>query len=288
MIRRLAALVLLLLAAGTLRLAAAGGSGAVSGPPIQQTRSPLIAAHRGGAALWPENSLAAFRGALALGVDALEFDLHLTADGEPVVIHDPTLDRTTTLRGLVRATTRAALGAARLRDAGGAPTAEGVPTLAEVLDVAAGARVEIVPEIKTDSQREPYPGIEERLVNELRARGLLARATVQSFHAGTLKRVRALEPSLRTMFLVSQRRLTATGVTAEDSVRWARDAGATDLGIDHRVLDASVVAAARGAGVRLSAWTVNTEADLRRARELGVDVVITDHPDLARRLYGRR
>jgi glycerophosphoryl diester phosphodiesterase len=249
---------------------------------------PLIAAHRGGAALWPENSLAAFRGALALGVDALEFDVHLTADGEPVVIHDATLERTTTLRGLVRETPREALRAARLRDAAGAVTGEPVPTLAEVLDVAAAApRVEVLPEIKTDNQRQPYPGIEERVIERLRARGLVPRATVQSFDAATLKRVRALEPSLRTMFLVSQRRLTATGVTAEDSVRWAKDVGATDLGIDYRVVDASVLAAARAAGLRLSVWTVNAEADLTRMRDLGPDVVMTDRPDLARRLLAR-
>jgi glycerophosphoryl diester phosphodiesterase len=250
--------------------------------------TPLITAHRGGAALWPENSLAAFRGALALGVDALEFDIHLTADGEPVVIHDPLLDRTTTLQGLVRETTREQLRAGRLVDRTRAPSTEGVPTLAEVLDVAVGAKVEILPEIKTDGQRQPYPGIERRVVEQLRARGLLPRTTVQSFDAGTLRRVRALEPSLRTMFLVGRTRLTATGVTAEDAVRWARDVGATDLGIDHRAVDASVVAAARAAGIRLSVWTVNAEADVLRARDLGADVIMTDHPDLARRLFGRR
>ena len=97
----------------------------------------------------------------------------------------------------------------------------------------------------------------------------------------------ALEPSLRTMFLVSRTRLAATGVTAEDSVRWAKDVGATDLGIDHNLVDAAVVAAARAAGVKVSVWTVNEEADLRRMRELGAEVVITDRPDLARRVYGR-
>ena len=66
--------------------------------PAGSGPATLIAAHRGGAALWPENSLLAFREALALGVDALEFDLHMTADGEVVVLHDPTLDRTSTAR----------------------------------------------------------------------------------------------------------------------------------------------------------------------------------------------
>ena len=63
--------------------------------------APRIAAHRGGAALWPENSLAAFAGALALGVDLLEFDVHQSADGEVVVIHDATLERTTEGTGAV-------------------------------------------------------------------------------------------------------------------------------------------------------------------------------------------
>ena len=78
-------------------------------------RGPLVAAHRGGAALWPENSLRAFRGALVLGVDFLETDLHLTADGEVVVVHDPTLERTTTGAGPVRDRTLADLGRVRLR-----------------------------------------------------------------------------------------------------------------------------------------------------------------------------
>ena len=89
------------------------GRGLAQGPP-------LIAAHRGGAGLWPEASLGAFRNAIALSVDFLELDLHLTADGQVVVIHDPTLDRTTTARGAVRGVTRAELAATRIRarDAG--------------------------------------------------------------------------------------------------------------------------------------------------------------------------
>jgi glycerophosphoryl diester phosphodiesterase len=239
-------------------------------------------------ALWPENSPAAFRGAIALGVDALEFDVHQTADFVPVVVHDATLDRTTTLQGPVRDMTRAALGAARLRDAAGAPTEERVPTLAEVLDLAAAARVQVLPEIKLDDRRRPYPGIEERVLDLLRTRGLLGRATVQSFDVPTLRRLRAREPSVRTMVLVSRAGLAATGASADAAAGWAVMAGATDVGLDHRLVDGAVVSAARAAGVRLSAWTVNEEADLLRVRDLGVDLVMTDRPDLARRLYGRR
>jgi len=74
----------------------------------------LVAAHRGGAALWPENSLLAFRSAIALGVDAIELDLHMTADGEVVVLHDATLERTTTGSGTLRDLRLAALAPLRL------------------------------------------------------------------------------------------------------------------------------------------------------------------------------
>jgi glycerophosphoryl diester phosphodiesterase len=70
-------------------------------------------------------------------------------------------------------------------------------------------------------------------------------------------------------------------------VQWAVQLGAAGVGLDHRLIDAGVVAAARQAGLVLSAWTVNDEADIRRIAGLGVDVVTTDRPDLARRLLGR-
>ena len=85
---------------------------------------PLVAAHRGGAALWPENSLLAFRNALSLGVDFLETDVHLTADGEPVILHDPTLDRTTTGTGALGDRRLAELARVRLRAADGTMTLE--------------------------------------------------------------------------------------------------------------------------------------------------------------------
>jgi glycerophosphoryl diester phosphodiesterase len=245
---------------------------------------PLVAAHRGGAALWPENSLTAFRGAIALGVDALEFDVHLTADGEPVVIHDATLDRTTTGHGPVRSVTLARLQALRLLDRAGAPSAETVPTLAQVLEVARTAPVFVLPEIKLDLARAPYPAIERRVVALLRTHGLLGRAVVQSFDDATLTRLHALEAGLRTMLLVNRVRMTTQASRSGDAVRWAVDLAATDLGIDFRLVDAELVAAARAARLRLSAWTVNTDDDLRRMGALGVDLVMSDRPDRARQL----
>jgi glycerophosphoryl diester phosphodiesterase len=245
---------------------------------------PLLAAHRGGAAMWPENSLTAFRGAIALGVDALEFDVHLTADGEAVVIHDATLDRTTTGHGPVRSLTLERLQAVRLLDRSGAPTPDTVPTLAQVLELARPTSIAVLPEIKLDLARLPYPDLEQRVVTLLRAHGLVTRASVQSFDDGIVKRVRALEPAVRTMLLVNRLRMTTYASTPADPVRWAVDAGAADLGIDFRLIDARLLAAARAASVRVAAWTVNADDDLRRMAALGVDLVMSDRPDRARQL----
>jgi glycerophosphoryl diester phosphodiesterase len=249
--------------------------------------STRVAAHRGGAALWPENSLLAFRSALALGVDAIELDLHLTADGEVVVLHDPTLERTSTGRGAVRDARLADLASVRLKTREGAETGERVPTLAQVLDLVAQSSSELLPEIKVDAHRQRYDGIEEKVLALIRARGLLARATIQAFQADTIRRLRELEPAARTMLLVGRGDVERDRARPAEAVRRARELGATDLGMNHRLIDADVVAAARAAGVRLSAWTVSDESDIRRMIDLGVDLVMSDRPDLARRLARR-
>ena len=107
-----------------------------------------FAAHRGGAALWPENSLLAFRQALALESDLVEFDVHQTADGALVVIHDPTLDRTTDTTGPVAARSVAEVGRARLKGPDGALTDERVPTLEDVLALVAPSRTGLLVEVK--------------------------------------------------------------------------------------------------------------------------------------------
>jgi glycerophosphoryl diester phosphodiesterase len=246
-----------------------------------------IAAHRGGALLWPENSVRAFRNALALGADLLEIDVHLTSDGEVVVIHDPTLERTSTGTGAVGAARLADLSHVRLRARDGAVTEEPVPTLAQVLDLVRPTQAALLLEIKVDPARRPYPGIEEKTLALVKARGLRERTVVMAFEPDTLRRVRALDGSIRTTMLVSRSRVERERAPAPTIVRWAAEVGATSLGVDHRVVDAPLVAAARQAGLRLATWTVNTEPDIRRVLDLGVDIVISDQPDLAMRLAGR-
>jgi glycerophosphoryl diester phosphodiesterase len=242
---------------------------------------PRIAAHRGGALLWPENSLTAFRGALALGVDLLELDVHLSKDGEVVVIHDPTLPRTTTGEGAVRDHTWAELKVVTLRGA----SDERIPHLREVLALLRPARAGLLLEIKAGPDGVGYPGIEERVLRLLAETGLTERTTIMAFDWTTLERVRGLAPGMRRSALLSRRGMERSG-GVPDAVRGAA-AVATDLGIERTLLSPAIVAAARAAGLTIGVWTVNEPEELRAVLAAGVDYVTTDRPDLGLHLRGR-
>jgi glycerophosphoryl diester phosphodiesterase len=271
----------LLLAVLALALTSVAGAAAVAG------RQPLVAAHRGGAALWSENSLEAFRNALALGVDFLETDVHLTADGTVILLHDPTLERTTTGAGAVRTSVAADLARLRLRTGDGRATDEPVPTLVQLLELLKPARAELLLEIKVDDRGQRYPGIEEKTLALLRERELAGRTLIMAFERDTIARIRTLDPAMRTVLLIGRGQVQRERVWPAESVKWAVGLGATAVGFNHRLIDADVVAACRKARLRLAAWTVNEEADIRRVIGLGADIVISDRPDLARRLAGR-
>lgn len=246
-----------------------------------------IAAHRGGGALWPENSLLAFRSAIALGSDLLELDVHQSRDGVVAVIHDATVERTTDGTGAVESMTAADLRRLRLRGPDGTLTSERLPTLDEVLVATAASRAGLLIEVKEPAPGDRYDGFEERVLAAVAAAGLQTRATIMAFDPRTIVRVRELAPRMRTSLLVDRAAVERAGVRPEVSVDWARAIGATDVGLELTLLDEQVVAAARAASLLLGVWTVNDESAMRRMLALGVDVLTTDRPDLARRLVGR-
>jgi glycerophosphoryl diester phosphodiesterase len=258
---------------------------AMVGATAAQTASPLLAAHRGGSLLWPENSLLAFRNALALGADFIEFDVHLSRDGEVMVIHDATLDRTTTGAGPVRDRSVAELKVLRLKDRSGAVTAETVPTLDEVVEVAAQAKRRMLLEIKVDAAKARYPGIEEKVLAILDRHAMTASTVVMSFEAPTWRRVLLLRPEVATCALYSARALARTSLTSE--LETLRAAGVRFIGVEHTVVDAAAVKQAQGAGLGLGAWTVNNPADMQRMIGAGVTILITDQPDVAKTLLNR-
>ncbi len=259
-----------------------------AGPAFaQSTPASLFAAHRGGSLLWPENSLLAFKNALALGADYVEFDVHLSKDGEVVVIHDPTLDRTTTERGPVRERTLAELKTLRLRDRSGAVTEETVPTLDEVAAIAARWKRRMLLEIKVDERGQRYPSIEEKVLAILDRHGMAAVTVVMAFESETWRRMRLLRPDITAGALYSPRTLRTMGSTVGRVIEEARQARVGYVGLHQALVDAGAMAAARSAGVMLGVWTVNEPDALRRFIEQGVGIVTTDRPDLAKALLNR-
>jgi glycerophosphoryl diester phosphodiesterase len=253
-------------------------------------------AHRGGAAQWPENSLTAFRNAIALGARVLEMDVHQTADGAVAVIHDPTLDRTTSGHGPVGRATVADLRSARLRGRDGVLTDDHVPTFDEVLALAG---VALLVEIKTPGQdvryeRQAdravavpgprYEGLERKVLEALWATGMTERAYVMAFNPAVLAEVRALAPTQATAFLVDRHLVESSGARALDTVTWATAARASFIGMHYSLCDASVVEAAHRARIAVGVFTVNDEATMRRLAGFGVDVIISDRADLVTRL----
>jgi glycerophosphoryl diester phosphodiesterase len=240
---------------------------------------PAIAAHRGGARLWPENSLTAFRGAIGLGVDLVELDVHQTRDGEVVVIHDPTLDRTTTGHGTVRDFAWAELGAVTIRGTAD----ERLPRLAEVLALLRPSSVGLLLEIKSAPGGGRYPGVEERVLALLHASEMTERTYVMAFDWAILERLRALSSTVRLTGLLAHQGAARLGGVEAIASR-IRALGGNDLGIERTLLSPEAVRAAHQAGLTIGVWTVNDTEALRHALSAGVDYVTTDRPDVALRL----
>lgn len=246
---------------------------------------PIVYAHRGGAALRPENTLAAFDHGMACGADGLEFDVHLSKDGVVVIHHDDTLERTTSGRGALSDFTAAELASLDacchfVGPDGGRPyrgMGFGVPALREVLVRYPGAP--LIVELKG-----PGSGLARAVVDEVRAAGALARVAVGSFHASALRTVRAYEPALATGAAQSETRWALyrswvgwpLGHTAYREFQVPLRAGTTPI-VTQRFVDH-----AHRAGVAVKVWTVNEASEMRRLIGLGIDGLITDRPDLAR------
>ncbi|MBX3171698.1 MAG: hypothetical protein KF760_30085 [Candidatus Eremiobacteraeota bacterium] len=217
-----------------------------------QTQPPLVVAHRGETDHARENSLEAFRQALADGAGAIELDVHLTADGDLAVNHDDTLDRTYGVPGVVRE-----MSSQELR-------ALGVPMLSDVLAL---PDCKFIIEIKHPHGGR-HLGIEQVLIDQLQNSGTEERAVVISFDETSLKTLHQLEPGLTTGYLYSGKELDPKQTRAE--------LGVTYLGPHFSAVDAEYVEKAHEAGMKVNAWTVNEEKDLKHMLELGVDAITTD------------
>jgi glycerophosphoryl diester phosphodiesterase len=252
--------------------------------PWTQASRPLVFAHRGGSRLAPENTLAAFDRATAEGVDGLELDVHLSADGEVVVCHDAHVDRTTDSRGPIAGMTARELAgvdaAFRFADEHGRRAFRGqgygIPMLREVL--ARYPDVRLIVELKDGEQRLAREVL--RVVTEGRAVG---RVCLGSFHGPALQAIRSLEPAVATSAGQLEVRLALyrswIGLFPRAVPYQAFQVPERRERI--RVVSPRFVRGAHRAGVAVQVWVVDEVEDIRRLLGWGADAIITDRPDVA-------
>jgi glycerophosphoryl diester phosphodiesterase len=223
-----------------------------------EVRKPLVIAHRGAhegrAEL--ENKLPAFEHALDIGVDAVECDVHLSADNEPVVIHDNTLGRTTTGCGLVNART-----AAELRDLG-------VPTLRDLCRLVRG-KARLLVEIKSASP--------QRVLDVILAEKMERSVLVFSFHREYLQPIARLRPDIELAFLLDRFGGSVPGLAS--FIAAARELRATTLAPRRTLCTPSLVHAVHAAGLRVFAWTADSLRQQRALIAAAVDGIITNFPE---------
>ena len=237
---------------------------------------PRRIAHRGGGTLAPENTLAAIRAAVARGYRAVEFDVMLTADDVPVLMHDPAFGRTIAGEGAVALTSYADLA---MRDAGSwfgpAHAGEAVPRFVDIVDFCRAHEVWMNVEIK------PAPGHAARtgrIVGETIATvfadqgGRAGWPLFSSFDGEALEAVRRAAPHVPRGLLFD--------VLPADAIETARGLGCVSVHVNHRGLVRAAIGALHEAGFAVLAYTVNEPARVRALEDDGIDAIVTDRIDL--------
>jgi len=259
-------------------------------PTVETWPGILVVAHRGGAALAPENTLGAFANALKIGVDMVECDVHLSKDGELVVMHDPDLSRTTDGNGFIYQMSLADIqkvnAAAKFKAT--AWPAERVPTLGEVLDLVKG-KTQIQVEIKVEKFLGRYTGIEQKVVDEVNARGMVDDVIIISFDFPTIADVKKLDPRFKTGALMSTVDLSLNATKPHDQyvAEVVQQTGADYIMPSSAGVSDLLVNSVHAAGLKIGVWTVNSASEMRRMADWGVDAITTNNPDVLKQVLGK-
>jgi glycerophosphoryl diester phosphodiesterase len=246
-------------------------------------------AHRGGALLAPQNTLAAFRNALTLPIDAIELDAHMSRDGQAVVIHDNDVEKLTNGVGNILDLDFAYLRSlnAAAHFPGGWPEPQQIPTLREVLELVKG-RLDVYIEIKQSKKNGVYgryPNIAEAVVEEVRALDMFEHVLIISFDWSILPYVRSLDPRVRTGALVSEGVWDYRVKNAlETLMEQVLALGCKWINLDCDLFTDVLLTSAHENGFKLGVWTVNTLDAMQRFADAGVDSITSDRPDLFAKL----
>jgi glycerophosphoryl diester phosphodiesterase len=232
----------------------------------------LVTAHRGFSGDAPENTLAAFRKAMEVGSDMIELDVRFSKDGQVVVIHDDTLDRTTNGRGEVSDYTLREL---KQLDAGSwfAPqfSGEPIPTLKEVLEFAKGKTLLNI-EIKDDSPGQlKITDLADRALQEVKKAGMAGRVIFSSFYPSSLQRIKERDPRMWVALLYHRDWASLEEVTGGRTF--------SVVNLRHSFLTREKIGRIHGEGMKVNTYTVNSEEEMEQFIRWGIDGIITNHPD---------
>lgn len=243
-------------------------------------------AHRGGSALAPENTLAAFRHATQFPIDAIELDVQMSRDGHAIVFHDETVEDLTDGQGNILDLDLAYLRSlnAAAHFPGGWPRPERIPMLCDALDLARASQVRVFIEIKPSKRGETYgryPGIAEAVASAVLEAGMREQVMIMSFDWEVLPIVRTLAPGVETGALVSEDVWNPRAATAlADLASQAKALRCEWIHMDYELFAPEMPEIFHANGFKLGIWTVNDEAGMVRLVQAGVDALTSDRPDL--------
>ncbi len=233
-----------------------------------------IFAHRGYSAKYPENSMLAFQKALEAGADGIEFDVHLSKDGELVIIHDETINRTTNNRGRVHDFTVAELKTMHRKRSPFQRNKEPIPTLRELLDWHKGKDLLLNIELKTDQYW--YSEIEEKVLTLIHQYRLIDRVIISSFNHDSIAKVYELDSDVEIAPLFNER--------LYEPWKYARLLGATGIHPRHNLVTSDLIESAQSDGIAVRPYTVNRKHLLQFLYQHDCAAVITNEVELALQL----
>lgn len=230
---------------------------------------PIVISHRTQMGTMPENTLAGIDAAIEGGADAIEIDVRATADGELVLMHDATLERTVGDPREPGEVTLEELRSLEVLDPFGNAAPQPIPSFAETLSCVAGRGLLVI-ELKE-------AGLEERVAAAVRAAGAADWSWIWSFQPGVVEASRAAMPEVPAWLTFSARSPAYLGDV--DPFEFAPRIGAAGVSVQHLQVTPDLVEQAHRRGLLLATWTVNEPEDLARVRDAGADAICGDFPD---------
>ena len=234
-----------------------------------------IASHRGGTLVWGENSRRAFENTLNLPVELVEFDVHPSKDGILVVHHDATLDRTTDMTGPVNAKTWQELAQGSVNYSGG----QRMMTLEELCKMYQGSDIVLRLEIKADVNKEPYPGVVDKVLDILQQTGMFSQTIISSFNCEVLAELAEKAPELFTIWLMQRNMPRLLGT--DFAISLAQSMKVNEISVHVTQLDTGAKDKVLAGGLKYGCYGAHSAELIQTALEHGVHAFTTDRPDLA-------